>query len=383
MIELCKANECTGCSGCANVCPKQCIQMMEDNEGFLHPSINHDRCIECHACQRVCPELNPLEKHDLPVVYAAFNNNSKVRAESSSGGMFYALAKYVIENGGMVIGAMFGPNDFTLSHELTDSMSDVKKMMGSKYVQSHIPDNLYKEVLSVIKTGRNIIFTGTPCQVAACRKVIPAVYQDKILYVDIVCHGVPSQTLFNDYIKKLSKKVGMRIRTFNFRTREGWGVSPAFASEDNSWHYLSGIDNTYMSMFLQGYTFRENCYDCHYATPQRVSDITIADFWGLGKEIPYAYDKTLGVSLLLINTPKGTQMLDKIADTLTLDRRSLSEATKMNPNLHEASHRPRQRNNVYTYFFGHSLQETYTHYFDNPYRKFRRFIGKLVRLVRR
>lgn len=383
MIELCKADECTGCSGCVNVCPKQCIQMIEDNEGFLHPCIDHDKCIECHVCQRLCPVLNPLEKYDSPVVYAAFNNDPKVRANSSSGGIFNALARHFIDNGGMVVGALFGQSDFTLTHVLTDSMSDVKRMMGSKYVQSHVPNNLYKEILSAIQKGHKVLFTGTPCQVAACRKFIPAIYQEKILYVDIVCHGVPSQALFSDYIGKLSQKLATRICVFNFRTREGWGYAPSFAGEDNSWRPLSGIDNSYMSLFLQGYTFRENCYNCQYATPQRVSDITIADFWGLGKEIPYAYDKTLGVSLLLVNTHKGEQVLEKIADVLTLDRRSLSEATKMNPNLHKASYRPRQRNNIYSYFFQHSLSETYTHYFDNPYRKMRRLVGKLVRLMRR
>lgn len=382
MIELCKANECTGCSGCVNVCPKQCIQMIEDKEGFLHPAIDHDKCIECHACQRVCPVLNPLDKHETPIVYAAFNNDSKVRANSSSGGMFNALARHFIENGGMVVGALFMHDDFTLIHALTDSMDDVKKMMGSKYVQSRIPDNLYKDILSVLKSGHQVLFTGTPCQVAACRKFIPAIYQDKILYVDIVCHGVPSQKLFSDYIKKLSANFG-GISAFNFRTREGWGYAPAFAREDNSWHSLSGIDNIYMSMFLQGYTFRENCYHCQYATPQRVSDITIADFWGLGKDKPYSHDKTLGVSLLLINSPKGERMLDKIADALTLDKRSLDEATKMNPNLHEPSHRPRQRNGIYSCFFHHTLSETYTHYFNNPYRKLRRLAGKIVRLLKR
>lgn len=381
MIQLCKPSACTGCSACANVCAKRSIEMRPDSEGFLHPIINQEKCVDCGLCVKVCPVLNKPHFYSSSKVYAAFNKDVEVRKKSSSGGMFYALAQKVVFQGGCVVGAMFKDN-FVLEHAIASSIEDVLPMMGSKYVQSNISDTLYKDIKVLLIQGKKVLFTGTPCQVAACKQFIPSQLHEKLILVDIVCHGVPSQLLFRDYLKKLGCKMQTNVNEFNFRIREGWGVAPSFSGSNNSHMPLVGKDNLYMALFLNGYVFRNNCYSCQYAQSQRVSDITIADFWGVGEEKPYMHDKKYGISLLLVNSAKGEKIVNSLSDTITIEERTLSEAIKINVNLRKSSPRPIYRNTIYSYALNHSIDETYDYYFNSFYRKLRRVVGNILRKIK-
>lgn len=381
MIELCKPKDCTGCAACVNACVKHFIEMKPDKEGFLHPHIDTEQCLECGACVKVCPVLNKVSKNPLPKVFAAFNNDTQVRSRSSSGGIFYALADRVIANGGYVVGASFRKG-FVLEHTIASTIEEVLPMMGSKYVQSHISNDLYKEILKLLRQRKEVLFTGTPCQVAACKNFIPLKYRDLLILVDIVCHGVPSQFLFRDYLNKLNVKLKTNIRRFNFRTFDGWGVAPSIESENNSRYSLQGKENLYMTLFLNGYTFRESCYVCEYATKERVSDITIADFWGIGENMPFSHDTSKGVSLVLVNSKQGEHLIESIENIITIEERSLDEAIRVNMNLRKPSSRPCYRDNVYQYALNHGIEETYDYYFNSLYRKLRRMIGNIIRKIK-
>ena len=378
MIELCKFEDCTGCAACVNACATQCIEMKSNKEGFLYPEIDQEKCVECGACTKVCPELNNLSFSNAPKVYAAFNNDLQVRQKSSSGGMFYAMASKMISNGGFVVGAAFN-DDLVLEHRIASSIDEVIPMMGSKYLQSTISNDLYRNILKLLRQGKEVLFTGTPCQVAGCKQFVPNKYQDKLFLVDLVCHGVPSQLLFSDYLKKLKKKVNFNIEKFNFRTSNGWGVTPSIVDKNGVSYILKGKENLYMSLFLNGYTFRENCYRCPYASSKRVSDMTIADFWGIGTEKPFNHDVTSGVSLLLVNSQNGEELLRSLSDAITVEERSLSEAIRANLNLRLPSSRPFYRNTVYDYTLNHNIEDTYDFYFNSLYRRIRKVIGRIVR----
>lgn len=382
MIELCSSMECTGCGACYNICPHHSITMTESYEGFLYPHIDSDLCVECGLCQRVCPIISPPGKpKGNPEVYAAWNKDDGIRTTSSSGGMFYTLASEVISKGGVVFGVVLD-GDGNVFHTKAENLQDLRFMQGSKYVQSDTK-LVYREAVKYLKEGKPVMFTGTPCQVAAMKAFTLNKDYENLLLVDIVCHGVPSNKLFKDYLDKLEDKTGkIEKSSFSFRKLDAWDVVPSVELAGSCRKILPPELNVYMRHFLASYTFRESCYACKFAITPRISDITIADFWGIGKDSPFSEDTSKGCSLVLVNTEKGQRYFDDIKPGLFCEKRTLSEALHVNHQLYRPSVRPKQRNQSYRYFFTHDIQSIYTKYYNNLYLRTRRIAGKVLRKIR-
>lgn len=308
---ICDGNKCTGCAACMNICPKDCITM-DFNERFeLVPKIDEQKCIKCGACQRICPSNNEVEQHLPMQCYACYAPEE--RSTSSSGGIAAELAKQFVQEGGCVCGAVY--ENGTVHHSIIDDEKDLPKLKGSKYVQSYIND-CHKRIKEEVKR-RKVLFVGTPCQVAAVRKVVG---DDKNLYcVDLICHGGTSHKYLDEIIS--FEKAG----ELSFRKNGDYAVRV----DDQVVKYSS----EYISAFMCCMSCRECCYSCIYAKNTRIGDITLGDFWGI-KNFPEA---SKGVSVLLANTEKGKELFDSIKGGLYYEERKLEEALPENPQLSRPS----------------------------------------------
>lgn len=379
MIELCHKEDCTGCGACFNVCPHHSIHMIESEEGFLYPHIDSKSCVECGLCRKVCPIVSTLEDSvEQPVVYAAWSNDDKIRTTSSSGGIFYSLASEIIANGGVVFGVVLD-KEGNVFHTCAEQIYDLPSMQGSKYVQSDTR-YVYSEAVKYLKEGRTVLFTGTPCQVAAMKSYALNKDYQNLFLVDIVCHGVPSGKLFKDYLTKLREELGdFDKSSFCFRKLDAWGIAPSVELTEDCRKIIPPDLNVYMKHFLSSYTFRESCYNCKYAKTPRTSDITIADFWGIGKDTPFQGNTAKGCSLVLVNSPKGQSLFESIKDGLFYEKRELNEALVVNHQLYRPSIKPKQRKTVYKYFYDHNIRQINTKYYNNIYLRVRRLGGKILR----
>ncbi len=349
MPTLATKHTCTGCSACRNICPHNSISIKPDKDGFIMPVVDSDLCVECKLCEKACPIVNGVNfKHQEVKRAFAFWDN-KTRTKSSSGGAFSAIARNVIEKGGVVFGAAW-KDGFKCVHIKCETIDGLEAIRGSKYLQSDI-GLTFSEARSALKEDRYVLFTGTPCQIAGLRSFLLNPYE-KLITVDIVCHGVPSNQLFCNYIDKLKSEFPefADANGFEFRNRRGWGYAPATTGANCRKFGLVGVPNLYMAAFDKASIFRESCYDCRFNGLSRVGDITIADFWGLGTQgLKFRYDVTKGVSLVLINTDKGREVVDKLGDCF-IQERPLKEAIPLNHNLVGSSVLPDNREDIISAF---------------------------------
>lgn len=344
-IGLCGIDKCTQCRACINVCPKGCVSMQEAKDGFSLPVIDRDRCVECGACMKVCHRLSPTFVYRNPLkTYACWTKVLQDRTHSSSGGAFSVLAKKILSKGGIVYGASMC-EDLQVRHIGIETEKDIIRLQGSKYLQSYMGD-VYKDVKKQLQRGRKVLFTGTPCQIGGLLTFLHRVY-DNLYTCDVVCHGVPSQKAFDIYIDK----IGLRgkCENFNFRFTEGWGfqLSRQLVAGDSPKKLISPRKAYYLRAFTKGLMFSEACYSCAYARPERVSDITLADYWGLGVMKPFNHPIHKGVSLLLANSEKALSLLNECSD-LFLEERPFEEAIRGNHNLSNTSGRPQGRDTYYS-----------------------------------
>lgn len=346
-IEIVEKNECSGCSACSQKCPKNAIVMIENEEGFLYPSIDKDKCINCGLCSKVCPQLKKVEAtgSEYPKAYAMYNKNSNELKKSSSGGIFSAIANYVFENKGIVFGAAYNDN-LDVNHIKAENEDELSLLRSSKYVQSNI-NNTYKDVEKNLKDDRMVFFTGTPCQVAGLKSFLVKEY-DNLITCDLVCHGVPSQKLFHKYIDYLSNKYKSKVISYNFRSKEkyGWGLYAEVKTKDGKIRLIKPDFDPYYSNFLESNTYRENCYKCHYTNYNRVSNITLADYWGISSIHPDFYSEE-GRSLILVNNDKGKEVIEKIKERIELIETDIDIAANRNKNLIQPSYRSVKRNEIY------------------------------------
>lgn len=332
-IELCKHDVCTQCYACKTACPKGCVSMVEAKDGFVIPEIDREKCVECGACMKACHRLNPTFEFQKPKhTYACWTKNIADRERSSSGGAFSVIAKRIISQGGIVYGASMCDN-LQVKHIGIERNEDIVRLQGSKYLQSYLGDT-YKNVRNELKIGRKVLFTGTPCQVAGLLTFLHKSY-DNLYTCDVVCHGVPSQKAFDAYIEKIGLKG--KCKDFSFRFTKGWGYQSKIISPKNAY---------YLRAFTKGLMFSEACYSCAYARPERVSDISLADYWGLGMMKPFNYPTHKGISCLLVNNEKALTLLDECED-LVFEERPLEEAIAGNHNLSHVSDRPNGRDTYY------------------------------------
>ena len=349
MLKLATKKDCTGCAACANVCSKSAITMQADEEGFLQPYIDVEQCVECGLCEKRCPALHPLNpKPKEQRAYAIINFAD--RKLSSSGGAFSLFARYVLNQGGAVFGATIDEK-LQVFHTKIEKVDDLKKLRGSKYVQSDIGD-IYQEVKKELRAEKNVLFCGSPCQVAGLYAFLGQRNEDKLITLDLVCHGVPNQAIFNAYLRKLKNsprlKAGEKnIEEFRFRKLDSWSIVPAVKFAKSKWQRLEQEDNAYMSAFFRGITYRESCFKCRYANLNRVGDFTIADFWGIGRHgKTFKKNVASGVSLVLDNRGKMAKLHRELEKNTYIEEREVSEAVVENCNLHDTVKRLPERNSA-------------------------------------
>lgn len=357
MINIVDKKLCCGCAACVQRCPKQCITLHEDHEGFLYPKVDADACIDCGLCKKVCPILNEGNKRKPLKVYAAINKDEKIRLESSSGGVFTLLAEQTIEEGGIVFGARFDEN-WQVCLDYTETIEGIAAFRRSKYVQART-ENTYQQAERFLKEGRTVLFTGTPCQIAGLKKYLRKEY-DNLLAVDFVCHGVPSPKVWKRYLQELLASKGEKntvsfspnpssvskgyalIAGISFRNKSlGWkkysfvlrqNLTKAIAEgEENSVSFSDmHRDNTFMCLFLSDVILRPSCYDCHCKEGKSGADITIADFWGIGSISP-EMDDDKGTSLIILQTEKGKQFFSVL--DIVKKEQTYEEASRSNQGL--------------------------------------------------
>ena len=347
-IELLDKKECCGCGSCMQKCPKNAIRMVEDREGFFYPVIDKKLCIMCGICSKVCPQLKEVKKkkeNNYPKAFAVYNKNKDELIKSSSGGVFSAIANYVLENNGIVFGAAYN-DELDVMHIKIKDKKELNKIRGSKYVQSNI-NITYKETEEELKKGKLVLFTGTPCQVAGLNSFLIKNYNN-LITCDLVCHGVPSQKLFHKYLNYLSEKFGSKVVSYDFRSKakKGWGLISKIKTADGKIRYREPDFDPYYSNFLESNTYRENCYKCHYANYNRCSNITLADYWGID-DVHSEFSNKSGNSLILINNTKGEEVFNKIKDNLQCISTDLDIAARYNKNLIEPSKRSSKRDKIY------------------------------------
>ena len=338
---------CTGCRMCEQICPENAIKMIENSEGFIEPYLDKEKCIDCGLCANRCPQLNSVKCNKLNKIetYAAKNKNVSEQKASSSGGIFSAIANYILENNGVVFGSAFN-KEIVAEHIRIVNKEELNKLRGSKYVQSNTK-HTYKEVKKDLESHKIVLYSGTPCQISGLKAFLGKEYE-KLFTVDLVCHGVPSPKLFAKYIKWLEEKNKSKIKKYEFRNKEknGWGLTVKVSFKNGKVKYINSNLDSYYKSFLEGKTYRECCYSCKYSNTDRVSDITLADYWGVENEHPKFYDEK-GVSAILVNTIKGKEIINNIKDSIQLEDTTLEKILNKNKNLKSPTQRKKERDDIY------------------------------------
>ncbi|OUO70372.1 Coenzyme F420 hydrogenase/dehydrogenase, beta subunit C-terminal domain [Bacteroides sp. An269] len=369
MIKIVNKQDCCGCSACVQRCPKHCITLKEDGEGFLYPHVNSDECIDCGLCEKVCPELHHGERHIPLEVYAAKNKDESIRMQSSSGGIFTLLAEKVIQEGGVVFGAAFDVN-WEVMHTYAETMEGLVDFRGSKYMQSRI-GTAYQDAEYFLKQGRKVLFSGSPCQIKGLKLFLRKNY-DNLIAVDFICHGVPSPKVWREYLKEtIARKSGKNsvlpypipckigIDTVDFRSKStGWKkFSFALTLSETS---VEGVKNTvllssvfsenpFMRAFLADLILRPSCYSCPSKSGRSGSDLTIADYWAIPQVAP-EFDDDKGVSLVLVQTEKGKSFYQSLKEKTTFIVTSYQEAQGANGGFKEKTPMHPKRSRFFTEF---------------------------------
>lgn len=365
MIEILQKYDCCGCSSCVQVCPKQCIVMQEDEEGFAYPKVDVSLCVDCHLCEKSCPVLNQSDAELPNQVFAATIMDQDILTKSSSGGIFSAFAEIVLQLGGVVYGAAFDEH-WGVHHICVSTLEGLKDIRGSKYVQSNI-EGTYHEAEMVLKDGRYVLFSGTPCQIAGLKKYLKKDYD--ILYcIDVICHGVPSNRVWREYLKSIPAKlvVGKNtvfsslislpvIKGINFRDKTyGWkkfgfstslsvdqqetGNSVDLPLKNHEYH----MENIFMRGFLNNLYLRPSCYHCPARQGKSGSDIQLGDFWGVTRRYPDFYNEN-GVSLIMIKTKKGQDLFNEIKTKIKYIPATYDDVLDCNINVEKDEEEPINR----------------------------------------
>lgn len=310
-----KKEQCTGCGACYNKCPTNAIKMQYDNEGFLYPHIDKEACIDCGLCYNICPSVNKAVLHEsTPECYAVMASED-IRMKSSSGGMFTLLANYMLKKGGYICGAVYSKDYTRVEHIIVSDKDGIAKLRGSKYVQSDT-GRTFSEIKTLLDSDKYVLFSGCPCQVAGLKNFLGKDY-NKLLTVDLVCHGANSLTAYQSFIKECAKD--RQIESVNFREKEvyGWSTPVTIKYTDNTITRQAWDKSPWYKGFLNGIINRPYCSHCEYATSKRIGDITLGDFWGIHKYNPN-WNDWKGTSLVLVNTSKGKDIFEKTKSNMIL-----------------------------------------------------------------
>lgn len=329
MIDILDKKECTGCALCADACPKGSISMVADEiTGFIYPVINKNTCVGCNLCEKKCPSLTFVPRNiDIIKAVAANNKNIETRFESTSGGVFTLLANYFYQNNGVVIGAVW-ENKYEVVELASEDKNDLPKLQLSKYTQSK-SQGIYSKVRSLLNSGRNVLFVGLPCQIAAIRSLCPT--EEKLVTVDLICKGVPAPMIWRKYIDSIEHNTGKTIERHRSKDKEyGWkrlGVRIDY--NDTTVDYHSGAEDTFIRLYSKNIIMRDSCYQCKYRGLSRLGDLTLGDCWGIEKLSP-DLDDNCGSSMVFINTEKGRLLYSSISDSLNYTEFNPSDIDKYN-----------------------------------------------------
>ena len=339
MPNLAAKNYCSGCTACYSVCPKSAIVMRADTEGFVYPTVDAAKCVECKLCEKACPSLNREQPREPIVVYAAQAKDDDLRMKSSSGGVFSLLARKVIEHGGIVFGAGFDLRDWHVQHKPASNEEELGELRGSKYVQSEIGDT-FAAVRRELEKSRKTMFVGTPCQVAGLRKYLllslPPALQDNLLLVDVVCHAVPSQLAWRKYLDGKVAKYGhgTYINHISFRKKDfGWKRYALALDFANGKGYRGPLgEDSFLNGFLAELFSRPSCHCCSCRELRSGSDLTLGDYWRVGDRFT-SMDDDIGTSLLIVNTRRGEALLELISEELEMSKSTFEDAKVVNPSI--------------------------------------------------
>lgn len=333
---------CCGCGSCVNTCPKNAVSMVRDAEGFLYPEIDSGKCVDCGLCIKSCAFQNIKEPNKSLSVYAAVRKDREKLKQSASGGMFAVIAEKVIDEGGIVFGCSMEKKDGKLypMHIKAENRDELASVLGSKYVQSDT-GSIFKSIKKELASGRKVLFCGTPCQVAGLKGFLKK-DRDNLILLDLICHGVPSSKMFQDYIECIEKKKNIKVENFRFRAKTGkTGLAGEMIYTDKNGNRKSTLMfpaiSSYYSNFLKSHIYRASCYKCPYACENRPGDLTIGDFWGFAKHYN-DFDKTQfiaadGISCVSVNTEKGNEIWESLKADIAVHNSDYVKAADRNPQL--------------------------------------------------
>lgn len=345
-LKTLEKSTCYGCRACELNCPKGAISMIPDDEGFIYPVLNRSDCIDCSLCYKTCPYDNPVQLKNPLEGYALQYKNRDKLLNASSGAAFPAIADYILSKGGYVVGCIFNEK-IEAVHVVTKDPEIVFKMSGSKYVQSDTADT-YKLTKDLLLTQKSVLFSGTPCQIAGLLKFLNKPY-DNLITVDLICHGVPSPALLQEYIASTYKGTVMELK-FRDKKSNGWcsqgSVKYASGKRMSAKKRTSPYTDSYYYYYLQNSISRHCCYECAFSTQGRVSDITIGDYWNIRDVMP-EFDPKDGVSAVLINSEKGQDIIQSISPNIICQQTEIADIVKGNGNLQKPCEKPPQRDYIY------------------------------------
>lgn len=329
-----KYDDCCGCTACFNICPRNAIKMQKDKKGFIVPVANHN-CIDCGLCEKYCPlTLEHSVSLDKRTAYAAKRKDSYLRSLSQSGGAFSVFAEYVISKGGVVYGVSLD-DELNAVYSRASTITQLEKLRGSKYVQAYV-GNVYKQVRRDLVERKTVLFSGTPCHVHGLLEYLSVkkVITEKLITVDLICHGVVSPQVYEEYKDSFQRRYRSKITSFNFRDKQfGWHGHVINIGTKTK-HYFS---TDYVKIFYSHFALRDCCYSCRYTNLDRVSDISIGDCWGIEKK-HMEFDDNKGCSLILINSQHGKQLFS--ATNNKFDFLKIDITDYMQPNLLHPTPKP-------------------------------------------
>lgn len=369
MLKISDKTKCSGCYACINACPRNCISMKTDSEGFRYPEVDKSVCVDCGLCEKVCPFNGGAdgvrkERKGIKSV-ACYNNEKNALAKSSSGGVAHLLSEYVVENGGAVFGVA-GDMVTKVQHIMAETHNELKLLQGSKYLQSHVDMN-YRLAKTQLENGRLVLFTGTPCQIAGLYGYLGKDYEN-LLTADLVCHGVPSEKVFEKYLQEHEKKTGKKVVAFFRDKTAGWKpVQFSYIYEDGTRLTESGRKDKFNMGFTTNLFQRPSCYTCPFAPMERIGDITLGDWFG-GEKYKELDPENKGLSMIVINSPKGEKFYNLIKETMETWEYSVEEAVKESVHLGARPHTNFLRKDFFAHFDKMTYEQLYKRYFpkDKP-----------------
>ena len=329
---------CNGCTACSLVCPKHCIEMQEDNEGFIYPVVDNERCINCGRCLKICSNYKTQEIGDKILPFAIVNKDDNILLESTSGGTFYAILESLFKDKNAVCYGAAYDEKFVVRHMRAESLEQAKKFMGSKYVRSDII-GVYESIKQDLIQGKRVLFTATPCETMGLYTYLGKEW-DNLITCDIICHSNPSPKVLAKYFKALELKENSKLKKYTFRAKSNGWANPLPIAEFANGKVLE--ENTYQKAFGRVLISRPCCSDCKFTTPQKVADITIGDFWGVEKMTDIK-DFAKGISIVFANNKKGLEMVNSLENVNFVPLNENEDYLKYNHNKPEKPHRNREK----------------------------------------